>query len=272
LPDARGARALFELLIDGVAFGVDLVFADVFQAIDRPDRLEAALWLETKQGGKGNPALDLGPGRSLAALLAGQQVFDGKVSRVSFALDGQLGKTISLVAYAEYHGLRALRRVDRYYQATDSEIAERIASELGLMAVVERVEEVNPVVWREGDPLRFLRRRAEKRGFHLAVSGGKLYFGKRLPPLEWKGGEALLLNGATELFSMEIGESGEGRRGRLEAPGNPGWRPLVSFELGEPWSGPGRSGKRYQAIRTQHRLDSSGYQTTVDFTEAEHDS
>jgi hypothetical protein len=270
LTEARGTKGLFELGIDGVARGIDGVFADVFQAIDRPDRLEAAFWIP-EEAERRDPLLDLRPGRGLSAFLAGQRVFEGKVQRVSFALDGQLGKTLSVVAYADYHSLRASNLVARYYQATDSEIAERIASDLGLVAVVERVEESHSVVCREGDPLRFLRRRAKKRGFQLAVSGGKLYFGKKLPAMKWKPGEPLFLDEARDLFSMEIGDDGEGRRGRLEAAGNPGWRPLVSFEIGDVWSGPGWRKNRYRALRTLHRLDSSGYQTTVEFAEEEND-
>jgi hypothetical protein len=263
------------LTIDGLPLrGVDVLWADIFQAVHRPDRLEVAL-LAQRGGADAMARLGLGrvlPGMGVTVTAGGCELFSGRVERTAVGVDRSQGRSFSLVAFSSYHHLRASQGTVRYYQTTDSEVAERIASSLELVAVVDPVRRVHDFFEQRGDPLRFLRRRARDCGRQLAVSRGKLYFSKRLPVLS----EPLPVGWEKDLLSFELvaRERAGGRQavrvGSFEVRGNPRLRPLMSFEcvkgLGVATRG------RYHSIRVLHLVDADGYRTRVKFREETRDN
>ncbi len=245
-----------------------LLRVDLFQAADRPDRFEATFLDDLEAGpgaaGEGAGAARWRAGAHVTAAVAGERVFAGTIARVASAFNAARGRTLTLVAYADYHRLRGLVPPERWRQATDSEAAEWVASALELVAAVERTDRVHAFLDFEGDPLQFLRRRARACGFQLAVTAGRLYFARSLPSL----GDPLLLAAGRDLIGIETAETSTGRGGFLDARGDPRWRPLVSFEV----KGlDGRAGRRYRSVRTFHTLDRDGYRTRVEFVEGDLD-
>ena len=258
------------LTIDGSPLpAVDVLWADIFQAVHRPDRLEVALL--AYPGGE-DRVQRVRPGSRVTADADGSELFSGRVERTAFEVDSSCGRSFSLVAFANYHHLRASGGTVCHYQTTDSEAAERVASALELVAVVDPVRHVHPVLRQQGDPLRFLRRRARDCGFQLAVSRGKLYFKKELPTLP----ESLPVGWEKDLLSLKLvaregsGERGGARAGSLEVRGNPRLRPLMSFEVVKGLGVAARG--RYHSVRVLHLMDSSGYRSRVEFREKTMDS
>jgi len=261
---------LLSLTIDGSSLpGVDVLSADIFQAVHRPDRLEVAL-LANPGGEDRMQRVGSGsvlPGSRVTATADGVELFSGRVERTAFGIDRSRGRSFSLVAFSSYHHLRASQGTVCYYQTTDSEAAERIASALELVAVVDPVRHVHDFLEQRGDPLRFLRRRARDCGYQLAVSRGKLYFRKQLPALS----ESLPAGWEKDLMSFElvarerVGGRGAVRVGSLEVRGNPRLRPLMSFEVVKGLGVATRG--RYHSVRVLHLMDSSGYRSKVEFLE-----
>jgi hypothetical protein len=237
--------------------GAQVVSADAFLAVDRPDRLE----LEVLDPGGGRA--ELLPRSQVDFWLGERRLFSGVLERSGMRRDRHGGR-LSLVAYAPYEMRRRRmasdRYCDRYYQMSDAEIAARIARELGLVARVEATREVHRRIERRGDPLRFLRQRALEEGCELGVSGGALYFVRRLSRLAGAGRVLRLGEG---VVGFEVEDRGErGTRGEVEIQGDPGWQPLLGLDLrgaGPPWDG------AYLVIRCRHQLDGSGYVTVLEF-------
>lgn len=235
--------------------GTGILSADVFHALDRPDRLEIEFH---QDGGRPNRA-DPSPGSPIDFWIGDRKLFSGLVERSGLRLD-RTSLRGSLVAYASYERRRRLRFQDRYYQMSDAEIATRIARELGLTPMVENTREVYQRLERRGDPLRFLRELARERGFEVAVTEGVLYFAKHLPSREPM---PRLIEVSDGVIRLEI-EARPEREGELQVAGSAVWRPLVDFELsgaGSSWDG------LYRVLRSRHSFDLTGYRTVLEFQE-----
>ena len=235
--------------------GIDLAGVDVFQAADRPDRFEAAI---VERCGAVNPLEGvLRPGISLRATLGGEALFDGEVARGARSMDPVRGAVFTVTGYASYQRLRSTCPEERYWQAADGEIAERIGSGLELTSVVERGDRIHAAIARRGDPLRFLRSLAREVGFELAVSGGRLYFLREIPGT----GEPLRIDESAGVVSWE--ETGTVQGGRAVLAGDPRLRPLTA--IGATLAGP--APRRYRIVRAIHRMGPRGYTTGIEFLE-----
>jgi len=257
--------------------GVAIRRADVFTAVDRPDRLELELVDSDIGAGRHGDAgagrhdtqrslEELGggplrPGRALEFWIGSRRLFSGRVERCGFRLDRQGGRWLS-VAYTDYESRRSHLADDTYYQLTDAEIAARIAVELGLEPRVEPTREVYARVERHGDPLRFLRERARRIGFELAVTPTDLIFASDVPS---RAGAPRRVDRNANLIELDVEEHGPlGRGGGLALAGDASWQPLVEFDL----SGFGRAwDARYRTVRCRHYISESGYRSVVDFLE-----
>lgn len=246
--------SLLELLVDGAPLhGAALLGAELFLALDRPDRLEVRLKLE--RGAERHAALR--PGAAVTARLEALDVFTGAIERTETAMDPVRGACRSLVAYAGFESRRRLSPRDRYVSLTDAEIAARIAGELGLAPCVERTTEVHAELERHEDPLVFLRGRARRIGFQLGVTSGRLCFARSLPA---RGEIHRLERGllVSRLVELRLGDRPT-RGGAVEVAGDARLRPLVRLEVA------GEAG--LIAVRTLHRLDADGYRSRVEFLE-----
>ncbi len=257
-----------EVTVGGERMDTPILRAEIYLALDRPDRLEvvAAAGPTSSIGWKRGAA----EGALVTASLDGEGVFAGRLDRAGLALDSLHGRTRRFVAHASYHALRSGKLPDRWPQATDSEVAERLASALELAPRVERTSLVHTVVERRGDPLRFLRKRATACGFQFAVVGGRLHFSRELPSQ----GETIEISSRGELLSLEIEErpqphgarsSGAMAGGQLEVECSPRFRPLGLIDLN---GLDGRGGALYRTVRVMHTLDSDGSRTRVELVDA----
>ncbi len=227
----------------------------LFQATDRPDRLEARV---TRPAGAE-------PARLIAGLLVTLRVdarawFGGVVESVRSGIHADSGSWLTVVAYARYQSLRSATTAS-YYQVTDAELARKLAGELELVPVVDTTHEIHSRVVVRGDPLVVLRASAARSGNHLAVTGGRLYFVRDLPILE----EVRPPDFGREVLSCEwrcsrIGE----RRGTIETLGSGRWRPLAGFHLR---GAPGVEDGPYRVDRVVHSLGLDGFRSELEVTE-----
>ncbi len=181
-----------------------------------------------------------------------------------------LGKLGDLQAHLLLSRYRLAAETDCYFQMTDAEIATRIAGELGLVPRVEATSEVHARIERRGDPLRFLRGRADRAGRVLAITAGMLWPVRALPPSSELAGLAprrLTLDSA--LLALETEDRGEaGRCGWFEVPFDGGWRPLLEVDIavsGASWDG------RSRVVRCAHTIDADGGRTRIEFVQERQD-
>lgn len=230
--DRRETGALLELSVARTPLdGADALEAWVFQAADRPDRLEVSVAVD----GDRAPSWTADTARRVpvSASILGFPVFDGQLERVVHSLDPARGSVLALVAHAHYHFLRPSWPGPTLRHTTDPEAAVRVASFLGLVPVVSRLDDVHAELDASGDPLVFLRRRAGAVGFDLAVTAGRLYFTRELPPVDG----VVRLDRTSDVIALDLAEAffrtgGAGKRtAEVEVHGDPRLRPLACVEL-----------------------------------------
>ena len=231
-------------------------------AADRPDRLEVELVCDRR----GVALESVSPGAGVQLLAGEGELFRGNVSSRSLEVDR--GESVGrFVAYSDYEAHRGGKPRESYYQMSDGEVAERIACELGLESRVERTSFVHERLDRVGDSLRFLRQRARRIGFELAVTAGTLWFASGLPAVDELPFPCTtpMVKPDGELLSIHVEDRGElGRGGEIVLAGDDRWRPLVVFEIegfGAMWDG------SYRAIRCIHSRGIDGARTRVVFLE-----
>lgn len=259
-PDARAATwrlpSGIELAIAGEGLaGTGVRSLLLFQAIDRPDRLEARL--VPRSGALAGKPL---AGHAVTLRFGARTRFAGSVESVSSGFHTDSGGWLTVVAYARYQALRSRTTPSRHYQVTDGELARRLAGELELVPVVDPTEAIHSRM-DVGDRLAALRAAAARSGSHLAVTGGRLYFVRDLPVLE----EVRPPDLRREVLSCQwrcsrIGE----RRGTIEVLGSGRWRPLVGFRLR---GAPGVEDGHYRVDSVVHSLGLDGFRSELEVTE-----
>lgn len=254
---------LFSLLVEGRPLDrLPILTADIFLAVDRPDRLEVS-WLRPSDAPCGEDGMPR-PGTRVQAFLGSRSLFEGRVERAESRLDPRRGSSYSLVAYADYHEARFRAREETVtlHQVTDSELARTVASSLDLVAVTEPTGRVHEFLHLRGDPLVQLRTHARACALELAVTGGRLHFQSRVPESGW-----IVIEDPRHLLELRVTDRGKaagGRGGTLEVPGDPRWSPLRGLIL----SGPEPIVRGYyRVVRALHRLDGTGYRTQLEFLE-----
>ncbi len=246
-----------EVTAGGEPLRSPILRVEIGLAVDRPDRLEI---LTAPTAASSREVA----GDGVVATLDGVILFSGRIDRSGLSLDSLHGRTGRLVAYSRYHRLRRGKLPQCWYQTTDSEAAERLASALELAPRVERTTRVHASLERHTDPLRFLRERAVECGFQLAVTGGRLYFSRELPALD----SILCISRRGEILSLDVeervGPSCALTGGQLEVELDSRFRPLTLLDLN---GLDGRDGGLYRSVRVMHTIDSDGGRTRVEFVE-----
>ncbi len=233
-------------------------------AIDRPDRLEVS-WpgrqplfaAEDGSAAAGEPPL---PDQPLSLRLDGELLFRGVVDRVAAVESRREPSCLRFSAQARWR-FHLEAAPAEYYQRTAAEVAEQIAGELGLEAMVDPGGAVLPYLQRTGEPLRFLKELARGAGYGLAIAGGRLYFKKDFSSI----GRLHLLSPAcgAEHFEIEHCRGGR-RRGLVSLPRLALVRPLDRLRLrGFEALGDGD----YRAVRCRLLGDGGvrGWQTDLEF-------
>jgi len=119
-------------------------------------------------------------------------VFDGEIVGLELEPTPAGALTLIIRGYDKSHRLHRGRRTQSFIQVTDSDLATRIARDVGLQPDVESTSEVYEYILQGNrTPYEFLRDRAERIGFSFWVDEGKLHFRRPAanPPnpitLEW---------------------------------------------------------------------------------------
>ncbi|MBI4585643.1 MAG: hypothetical protein HY717_16655 [Planctomycetes bacterium] len=234
---------------------------ELLLAIDRPDRLEVS-WpgrqplFAAEDGAAVAGQLPL-PDQPMALRLGGELLFRGVVDRVAAVESCREPPSLRLSAQARWR-FHLEAAPAEYYQRTPAEVAEQIAGELGLEAVVDAGGAVLPHLQRAGEPLRFLKELARRAGYGLAIAGERLYFKKDLSGI----GRPHLLSPASGAAYLEIEQRRGGRRrGLVSLPRLALVRPLDLLRLRgfEP-----RSDGDYRAVRCRLRGGAAGWQTDLE--------
>lgn len=130
--------------------------------------------------------VEMGTGNDL------ETIFDGEIVGLELQPTAAGAVTLVVRSYDRSHRLHRGRQAATFVQATDSDIATRIAREAGLTPDVESTSEVYEYVLQDNRThYEFLRQRAERIGFAFWVDEGKLHFRRpsAAPPtpivLEW---------------------------------------------------------------------------------------
>ncbi|MEE3198480.1 MAG: hypothetical protein VX254_00505 [Planctomycetota bacterium] len=207
------------------------------------------------------------PGAELVLELPAGPLFRGRIRDRGLRRD-RSGRVGVLRAHCEQGEASLLLQPQTFYHHCDSELAGRLALELGLEPVVEPTAEVIELLDCPGDRLEFLRLRARAIGYEFAATAGRLYFSSKLPagcdvPGLPPCAGVLALDDLVLEFSIEE-HSARGKGGFFELAGDPGWLPLQEFEIA---SRGGFPAGRYRVARARHCWDRLGYRTRVDYLE-----
>lgn len=117
--------------------------------------------------------VEMGAGKKL------KPVFDGEVVGLEMEPSYHGAMVLVVKAYDKSHRLHRGRKTRSFVQITDSDIAKKIAQEVGLRPDVESTSEVYDYVIQDNRTnYHFLRERAERIGFSVWVGDGKLHFRK----------------------------------------------------------------------------------------------
>ncbi len=184
----------FLILVDGAELRhgvtVDVLSVSVAETFDQADRFNITMrdrhpearrifaggdelqWMDGDVFDEGNEIeIHMGYVDDLHLMLRGQV----EAASPNFPSSGQ--PTLSIQGYSLYHRLQRETRRRPFESATDSGIAEEIASEVGLEAEVDATEAEHPLVSPSGESYAaILQQRARRIGYEVTVKDRTLYF------------------------------------------------------------------------------------------------
>ncbi len=184
MPERKPMQDHFHILIDGTRASEKILQATmsvrVEQGLDLPSVCVLRIQddeLEIVDSGDFDIGkeirVEMGTGRKL------KPVFEGEVVGLELEPTARGSMVLVVRAYDKSHRLHRGRKTRTFVQITDSDIARKIAQEVGLRPDVESTSEVYDYVIQDNlTNYQFLRDRAERIGFSMWVSDGKLHFKK----------------------------------------------------------------------------------------------
>ncbi len=175
------------ILINGAAVSTeldaDVLEVAVCQYVEGGDRFEITVnalnstdqqlkWIDSDELQPGNQiAIELGFTGSTKTLL------DGEITALRAAYSNDQGAQVQIQGFDRLHRLRRGRRTKAYVEVKDSQVAEQIASTLGLDSEASDSAVVHPYLLQNNlSDIDFLMQRAKRIRFEVAVSGRKLVF------------------------------------------------------------------------------------------------
>jgi phage protein D/phage baseplate assembly protein gpV len=121
------------------------------------------------------------------------KLITGEITSVESRFASGAGATLVVCGYDQSHRLNRGKQTKTFVQMTDSDMATKIAREIGLKAEVEPTREVYEYVLQDNQTnLEFLQGRAKRIGYRVFVEEGTLYFrpapqeAPQVPVLEWE--------------------------------------------------------------------------------------
>jgi len=178
--DAKQLLSLFYLKLDGQLASGDLMHnvqeVLVESSLHLPDIATLTLLDQELRWVNGN---DLAPGKKLVVEAGGPagaaQLFDGEIVEIEPRFERGM-KRLIVRAFDRLHRLGRGQYVRSFVQATDGDVIQKIAQEVGLKAQVGPTSDVHPCLIQANETnLAFLQRRAAALGYLLYVDGETLH-------------------------------------------------------------------------------------------------
>lgn len=126
------------------------------------------------------------------------EVFQGEVCKIDYKFAPNTPNTVELVCYDSLFKLSRVRHSQAFIKMKDSDIAKKLAGEVGLQCDVDATSETLEYLFQNNQTnLDFLRMRAKRIGYEVAIDGKKFIFkkaryGKKDKSIELKWEEELL--------------------------------------------------------------------------------
>ncbi|MBL7208496.1 MAG: VgrG-related protein [Dehalococcoidia bacterium] len=197
MPEQAGLISQFYIKLDGADApqGImdNLILAEVDDALNIPDMFAVQI-RDPKLEWTDSDTMAIGKEIEISVRGESGQVklITGEVTSCETSFKHGAGATMAVRGYDQSHRLNRGRQTRSFVQVTDSDIATRIARDLGLKVEAESTSEVHEYVLQDNQTnLEFLEGRARRIGFRLFVEGGTLYFQRipedsaQAPTLEW---------------------------------------------------------------------------------------
>ena len=106
-------------------------------------------------------------------------VFIGEVTRVDYIFSRKKTTTVQLICYDKLSKLGKMVHSRPFVKMKDSDIAKKMASEAGLQSSVDVTDKKHDYIFQNNESnLSFLRRRANRLGYELAIEDKKMIFKK----------------------------------------------------------------------------------------------
>jgi len=106
-------------------------------------------------------------------------IFVGEITRVDYIFDRKKTSTVRLICYDKLSKLSKMVHSRPFIKMKDSDIAKKMASEAGLQSSVDTTDKKHDYIFQNNESnLSFLRRRADRLGYELAIEDKKMIFKK----------------------------------------------------------------------------------------------
>ncbi|MBN2825410.1 MAG: hypothetical protein JXQ76_08810 [Campylobacterales bacterium] len=108
-----------------------------------------------------------------------EEIFAGEIIRIDYKFAPSQTPILELVCYDKLFKLSRMVHSRPFVKKKDSDIAKTMASEAGLQSSIDATTTKHEYILQNNESnLQFLRRRAQKLGYEVAIDGGKFIFKK----------------------------------------------------------------------------------------------
>ena len=108
-----------------------------------------------------------------------EEIFVGEIIRVDYNFARNHAPTVELICYDKLFKLSRMKHSRPFVKMKDSDIAKKMAGEAGLQSSIDATSTKHEYIFQNNESnLDFLRRRADKLGYEVAISEGKMVFKK----------------------------------------------------------------------------------------------
>lgn len=108
-----------------------------------------------------------------------EEIFAGEIVRVDYNFARNDISTVELICYDKLFKLSRMKHSRPFVKMKDSDIAKKMAGEAGLQTSIDATTTKHEYIFQNNESnLDFLRRRAKKLGYEVAISEGKMVFKK----------------------------------------------------------------------------------------------
>jgi phage protein D len=108
-----------------------------------------------------------------------EKIFEGEIIRVDYNFARGHAPTVELVCFDKLFKLSRMKHSRPFVKMKDSDIAQKMAGEAGLQASVDATSTKHEYIFQNNESnLDFLRRRARRLGYEVAIEEGKFIFKK----------------------------------------------------------------------------------------------